>query len=204
MNTLEDLIKFESALLVLRDEDEARRFLSAILSRAEYEKIRKRWQVNQLRAQGMSLAQTGPTAMDPIATATQTAATRSGVPITAGPYELSDAQWQRIAPLLPGEPGNRSRTGSGNRLFVNAVFWVLRSGARWQDLPERYGKWKSVHKRFTRWAKSGVWEIAFDSLTADPGNQYLMLDTTLIRVHQQTADGKRGLRIRLWGVPEED
>jgi transposase len=122
----------------------------------------------------------------------------------AGRYELSDAQWQRIAHLLPGKLGDRGRTGADNRLFVNAVLWVLRSGAWWQDLPDRYGKWKTVHKRFTRWAKAGVWERVFDSLTVDPDNQYLMLDTTLVRVHQQAAGGKGGPRIRLWGVPEED
>jgi putative transposase len=121
-----------------------------------------------------------------------------------GRYELSAAQWQRIAHLLPGKPGDRGRTASDNRLFVNAVLWVLRSGAFWQDLPERYGKWKTVHKRFTRWAKAGVWERVFDSLVADPDNQYLMLDTTLVRVHQQGANGKGGPKLRLWGVPEED
>ncbi len=119
-------------------------------------------------------------------------------------YELSDAQWRLIADLLPGKPRDPGRTGADNRLFVNGVLWVLRSGARWQDLPERYGKWKTVHKRFTRWAKSGVWEKVFAALTGDPDNQYLMLDTTLVRVHQQAASGKGGPKIRLWGVPEED
>jgi transposase len=119
-------------------------------------------------------------------------------------YELSDVQWRRIEDLLPGKPRDPGRTGSDNRLFVNGVLWVLRSGAHWQDLPERYGKWKSVHKRFTRWAEAGVWEKVFASLTGDPDNQYLMLDTTLVRVHQQAASGKGGPKIRLWGVPEED
>ena len=119
-------------------------------------------------------------------------------------YELSEVQWRRIADLLPGKPGDPGRTGDDNRLFVNAVLWVLRSGARWSDLPERYGKWKSVHKRFTRWAKAGVWERVFAILTGDPDNQYLMLDTTLVRAHQQAATGKGGTKIRLWGVPEED
>lgn len=119
-------------------------------------------------------------------------------------YELTDAQWQRIADLLPGKGGDPGRTGADNRRFVNGVLWVLRSGAHWHDLPERYGKWKTVHKRFTRWAKAGVWEKVFASLTGDPDNQYLMLDTTLVRVHQQAASGKGGRATRLWGVREVD
>src|SRR3954470_1562539 len=70
-------------------------------------------------------------------------------------YELNDAQWQKIAALLPGKAGDPGRTAEDNRLFVNGVLWVLRSGAHWHDLPERYSKWKSVHTRFARWAKSG-------------------------------------------------
>jgi len=119
-------------------------------------------------------------------------------------YELNETQWRRIAPLLPGKPGDPGRSGSDNRLFVNGVLWVLRSGAHWHDLPERYGKWKTLHKRFSRWAKAKVWEKVFDDLTRDRDNQYLMLDSTLVRAHQQAATGKGGPRIRLWGVPEED
>ena len=119
-------------------------------------------------------------------------------------YELSEAQWRRIEGLLPGKAGDPGRTGSDNRAFVDGVLWVLRSGAHWHDLPERYGKWKTVHKRFTRWAAAGVWEKVFASLTADPDNDYLMLDTTLVRAHQQAACGKGGTAPRLWGAPEED
>jgi len=117
-------------------------------------------------------------------------------------YELTQAQWERIAPMLPGKATDPGRTASDNRLFVNGVLWVLRSGAFWQHLPERYGKWKSVHARFTRWAKAGVWEKVFAELIKDRDNKYLMLDTTLVRVHQQAAGGKGGPRIRRWGVPE--
>lgn len=119
-------------------------------------------------------------------------------------YELSNEQWRRIKDQLPGKKGDPGRNGEDNRLFVNAVLWVLRSGARWSDLPERFGKWKTVHKRFTRWAENGVWERVFESLIGDPDNQYLMLDTTLVRAHQQAATGKGGTATRLWGVPEED
>ena len=121
-----------------------------------------------------------------------------------GRYELSEAQWLKIESLLPGKAGDPGRSGKDNRLFVNAVLWVLRSGAAWPDLPERYGKWKSVHTRFARWAKAGVWERVFTVLTADRRNEYLMLDTTLVRAHQQAATGKGGAAIRLRGVPEED
>jgi putative transposase len=119
-------------------------------------------------------------------------------------YELSDAQWCRIGDLLPGKASDPGRTGANNRLFVNAVLWVLRSGAHWHDLPPRYGKYKTVHKRFSRWAKARVWERVFAALTADPDNEYVMLDTTLVRVHQQAATGKGGRRTRLWGAPEAD
>jgi putative transposase len=105
-------------------------------------------------------------------------------------YELNAAQWTRIGPSLPSKVGNPGRSDADNRLFVNGVLWALRSGAHWQHLPGRYGKWKSVHARFSRWAKAGVWENVFAELIKDRDNQYLMLDTTLVRVHQQAASGR--------------
>lgn len=119
-------------------------------------------------------------------------------------YELTQAQWERVAPMLPGKASDPGRTGGDNRLFVNGCLWVLRSGAHWRDLPERYGKWKTLHKRFTRWAKAGVWDEVFAALIKDRDNRYLMLDSTLVRAHQQAATGKGGPRIRLWGAPEGD
>jgi putative transposase len=107
-------------------------------------------------------------------------------------YELTDAKWRLIAELLPGKADDPGRTAADNRLFVNAVLWVVRSGAHWHDLPPRYGKWKSVHTRFARWAKKGVWQRMFEVLIKDRKNEYLMLDTTLVRAHQQAATGKGG------------
>jgi transposase len=121
-----------------------------------------------------------------------------------GRYELSDVQWEQIKDLLPGRLESVGRTAADNRVFVNGVLWVLRSGARWHDLPERYGKYKSVHKRFIRWANSGVWEKVFHEIVRDRKNQYLMIDSTIVRAHQQAATGrKKGVRTRLWGAPEE-
>jgi putative transposase len=119
-------------------------------------------------------------------------------------YELTAAQWQTIAPILPGKKGDPGRTATNNCVFVNAVLWVLRSGAFWSDLPERYGNWKTVHKRFTRWAKRGIWEQIFEALTTDPKSEYVMIDSTIVRAHQQAICGKGGAKTRLWGVPEED
>jgi len=119
-------------------------------------------------------------------------------------YELNQVQWERIASLLPGKAGDPGRTAQDNRLFVNGVLWVLRSGAHWCDLPERYGRWKTAHKRFSRWSKTGVWDRVFADLIKDRDNQYLMIDSTLVRAHQQAATGKGGPRIRLWGAPEAD
>jgi len=119
-------------------------------------------------------------------------------------YELSVVQRERIAPLLPGKASDPGRTAADNRLFVNGVLWVLRSGARWSDLPERYGKFKSVHKRFTRWARAGVWERVFETLSRDRDNEYLMIDSAIVRAHAQAATGQKGgPGTRLWGVPEE-
>jgi putative transposase len=110
-------------------------------------------------------------------------------------YELSDLQWSRIEGLLPGRADTVGRTAVDNRVFVNGVLWVLRSGARWHDLPERYGKYKSVHKRFTRWAASGVWEKVFGDLVADRKNLYLMIDSTIVElISRRPQAAKRGRR----------
>ncbi|WPO43186.1 IS5 family transposase [Tardiphaga sp. 42S5] len=114
-------------------------------------------------------------------------------------YELNEAQWVKISPLLPGKAGDAGRTAADNRLFVNGCLWVLRSGAHWCDLPERYGKWKTVHRRFSRWCHAGVWERVFTALTADRDNQYLMIDSTIVRAHQQAAGGKGGLKNQALG-----
>ena len=120
-------------------------------------------------------------------------------------YELTDMQWNKIKDMLPGRKETVGRTAVDNRVFVNGVLWMLRSGARWEDLPERYGKYKSVHKRFVRWAHSGVWERVFAALVKERDNRYLMLDSTIVKAHQQAATGrKKRARTRLWGVPAED
>jgi transposase len=98
-------------------------------------------------------------------------------------YEPGEAQWNRITTLLPGKVGDPGRSGHDNRLLVDGILWVLCWGAFWQHLPARYGKWKSVHARFTGWAKAGIWEEVVAEFIRDRDNKYLMLDTTLVSVH---------------------
>jgi transposase len=105
-------------------------------------------------------------------------------------YELSDSEWERIEPFTAGKASDCGVTGKDNRQFVNAVLWIARTGAPWRDLPERFGKWNSVYQRFNRWAKTGVWERIFTALQ-DMDDEWLMLDSTTIRAHQQAAGQKK-------------
>jgi transposase len=108
-------------------------------------------------------------------------------------HRLTDAQWQRIKDLIPGKSGDPGRTGEDNRLFVDSIVWMARTGTPWRDLSPFFGKWNSVHKRFRRWAKAGVWERLLEAL-AEPDLESVIIDGTVIRVHQHAAGGKGGFK----------
>ena len=110
--------------------------------------------------------------------------------------ELTDRQWQRIEELVPGKKGDKGRAGEDNRLFVDAVLWILRTGAPWRDLPDEFGKWNSVYIRFLRWARKGRWESLFKVLADDPDFEHVMIDATIVRPHQHAAGAKGGLKSR--------
>lgn len=107
-------------------------------------------------------------------------------------HEIPEEQWERIKDLLPGKKGDPGVTAQDNRLFLNAVLWIGRTGAPWPDLPERFGKFNSVWRRFDRWAKKGVWERVFRALQ-DPDLEWLLLDSTIARAHQHAAGAKKGV-----------
>src|SRR3954453_3580679 len=94
-------------------------------------------------------------------------------------YGLRDDQWVRICDLLPGREGHVGVTAQDNRLFVEAVLYRYRAGIPWRDLPERFGDWKNTHRRFSRWAKIGVWERMFEHLASEADNEYAMIDSTI-------------------------
>jgi putative transposase len=95
--------------------------------------------------------------------------------------ELTDARWLRIEPLVPGKEGDKGPHGEDNRLFVDAVLWLVRAGAPWRDLPSEFGHRNSVFQRFRRWAKKGVWKRIFDALIEHPDFEYLIIDSTIVR-----------------------
>ncbi len=100
---------------------------------------------------------------------------------------LTDAQWLRLAPLLPGQAHTRGVTAADTRLFVEAVLWRLRGGVSWRDLPERFGAWSTGFARFSRWKKNGGWAKGLASLQDEAGLHELLLDSTTVRAHQHAA-----------------
>ncbi|QJQ99652.1 IS5 family transposase [Halomonas sp. PGE1] len=103
---------------------------------------------------------------------------------------LRDDQWERIEHMLPGKASDRGVTAKDNRLFVEAVLWIARTGAPWRDLPDAFGRWHTVYMRYNRWSKKGVWQQVIDTLADDPDMKQLMIDGSIVKVHQHGAAKK--------------
>ena len=122
-------------------------------------------------------------------------------------HAISDHDWARIKHLLPGQPGQHGKVAKENRLFIDAVLWIAKTGAPWRDLPERLGHWNSVWRRFDRWAKNGVWRQVFEALQ-DPDLEWVILDSTVVRAHPHAAGAPKkrtaagASPIRPWGGAE--
>ena len=103
---------------------------------------------------------------------------------------LKDHQWDQIKDLLPGKATDPGTTAN-NRLFIEAILWINRTGAPWRDIPEEFGNWHNLYNRYSRWCRKGVWERIFNELSKDCDLEYLMLDGSIIRVHQHGAAKKK-------------
>ena len=104
---------------------------------------------------------------------------------------LRNDQWERIEHLLPGKASDRGVTAKDNRLFVEAVLWIARTGSPWRDLPPQLGDWHNVYTRFSRWGKSGVWQRVIAAVSTDADLQALLLDSTIVRAHQHAAGAQK-------------
>ena len=115
---------------------------------------------------------------------------------------LTDAQWAIIEPLVPGKAGDRGRTGTDNRLFVDAILWLARGATPWRDLPPELGNWRTVHSRFRRWTLAGVWESLFKALSRDPDFEYVLIDATICKTHADATAQKGGLKLPVSAAPK--
>ena len=107
-------------------------------------------------------------------------------------HDIDDRTWELLEPHLPGRKGAWGGIANDNRTFINAVFWILRTGAPWRDLPPDYGDWKNTHRRFCRWRDKGQWEALLEVLVDDPDYEWLMIDASHIKVHPHAAGARGG------------
>jgi len=115
-------------------------------------------------------------------------------------YDLTDFEWSVIEPVLPkGKPGPRRKD---DRRVLNGIFWVLRAGAPWRDLPNGYGPYTTAYNRFNRWRKVGVWDRLMDTITKAHDGKLQMIDSSIVRVHQHASGAKKGVEIVAWVVAE--
>ena len=113
---------------------------------------------------------------------------------------LRDDQWERIKDLLPGKVTDPGVTGKDNRLFVEAVLWINRTGSPWRDLDPALGNWHTTYTRFSRWGKKGVWERVFEAVSGDSDLEFLFIDSTVVRAHQHAAGAKKKKVTKRLGV----
>lgn len=120
------------------------------------------------------------------------------------PDRLTDAQWAWLAPLMPGGCKGKRGPRTNNRLFMEALLWMARSGARWRDLPERFGDYRTVKRRYYDWVERGVLASLFKALSQDSDFEWLCVDATVIRAHQHASGARRqkgGLMPRVLAAP---
>jgi transposase len=112
------------------------------------------------------------------------------VEIVMARFDLSDEEWAIIAPLLPKQ--GRGPERRDDRKILNGMFYILRTGAPWRDLPERYGPHTTVYNRYVRWGRRGVWKAVFDALAHQDEDSLIFIDSSIVKAHRAAAGSKRG------------
>jgi len=109
---------------------------------------------------------------------------------------LTDTQWAKMEPHCLGKPSDPGRSGKDNRLFLEAVLWIARTGSPWRDLPTHFGNWSTSFTRYRDWVKADVFKRIFDAVSDDPDMEFAMIDATIIKVHRHGHGAKGGLKAR--------
>ncbi|WP_189622647.1 IS5 family transposase, partial [Novosphingobium colocasiae] len=107
-------------------------------------------------------------------------------------FVLTDAQWSKIEPHCLGKPTDPGRSGRNNRLFLEAVLWIVRTGSPWRDLPALFGNWSTAFRRFRDWREADVFKRIFDALSGEADMEYAMVDATIVKVHRHGQGAKGG------------
>jgi transposase len=107
-------------------------------------------------------------------------------------HDITDEAWALIEPHTIGNKGTWGGNAKDTRLFINAFFWILRTGAPWRDLPPDYGNWNTVQRRFCRWRNKGIWEQMLEAIVENPDFEWLMIDASHVKVHPHAAGAKDG------------
>ncbi len=116
-------------------------------------------------------------------------------------FDLSDEEWAAIEPLLPAAKRGPARVD--DRRVLNGIFYILRTGAPWRDLPERYGPRTTVYNRYNRWAQRGIWKGIFDALAQECDDALIFIDASIVRAHRAASGSKRGSYKRLLAAHAE-
>jgi transposase len=111
-------------------------------------------------------------------------------------FVLTDTQWTKMEPHCLGKITDPGRSGGNNRMFIEAVLWIARTGSPWRDLPGSFGKWNTIFKRYSDWVKADVFKRLFEALSDDPDMEYAVVDATIVKVHRHGHGAKGGLKIR--------
>jgi transposase len=105
--------------------------------------------------------------------------------------KIADDQWRKIYEFLKAHPRTYANSQEATRRFVEGIHWLMRTGVQWRELPERYGNWNSVYKRFSRWEEQGIWVALHDHFAQDPDMESAIIDSTVIRAHMSAAGGSK-------------
>jgi len=119
-------------------------------------------------------------------------------------FVINDLSWALIEPLFPGSVRDRGVTAKDTRRCLEAVLARVRGGGPWRDLPPGFGAWNSIFRRFRRWAQSGVFKRIFEAVSGEADFEYVLIDGTIISVHQKASGAKGGLSIRPSGALKAD